>query len=199
MSGEVPSPDIHWGAYDQLQRNAARSRNSLAGVTLNSPDDSGPVQKFQTEGHVGELRNAVARVENHGFSSLPLVGAKGIAIYLGGDRGNGIVVATVDARYRPTGLHPGEAQLYIVDGAQKDGTGGTTRTILQGLLGWVAKLFGKMILIGDSNTVNITLTGSGLIKLAGNVEITGNLTVDGKTTTVQNLSIQGTESGGGAA
>jgi phage baseplate assembly protein V len=165
------------------------------------PDDSGPVQKFQTEGHVGELRTNVARVENHGFSSLPLVGAKGIAIYLGGDRGNGIVIATVDARYRPTGLHPGECQIYMVDGAQKDGTGGTTRTILQGLLGWVAKLLGVTILVGDSDTQNVTITASSLIKLVGNVEITGNLTVDGKTTTttVQNLSIQGTESGGDAA
>ena len=198
MTEDIPS-GLHWGAYDQLQRNAARSRNSLAGVTLNLPDDSGPVQKFQTEGHVGELRNNVARVENHGFSSLPLPGAKGIAIYLGGDRGNGIVVATVDARYRPTGLNPGEAQLYMVDGAQKDGSGGATRAILQGLLGWVAKLFGVTILIGDGNTQNVTITGSKLIKLAGNVEIIGNLTVDGQSTTVQNLTINGTESGGGSA
>jgi phage baseplate assembly protein V len=193
------SDDLHWGAYDQLQRNAARSRNAMAGVTLNLPDDSGPVQVFQTEGHVGELRNKVARVENHGFLALPLPGAKGIALYLGGDRGNGIIVATVDARYRPTGLNPGEAQLYIVDGAQKDGSGGTTRAILQGLLGWVAKLFGVTILVGDSNTQAVTITASSSIKLAGDVEITGNLTVAGDSTTVQNLTINGTESGGGAA
>jgi hypothetical protein len=87
--------------------------------------------------------------------------------------------------------------MYMVDGAGKDGAGGKTRVVLQGLLGLVAKLFGVTILIGDSNTQNITVTGSGLIKLAGNVKITGTLEVDGATT-VQDINIQGNESGGGA-
>jgi hypothetical protein len=142
--------EIHWGSYDQLQRNAARTRNSLAGVTLNLPNDSGPVQSFQTEGHVGELRNSQPRVENNGFSSLPLPGAKGVAVYLNGNRGGGIIVATVDARYRPTGLKPGESQLYMIDSAKDDGSGGTTRTVLKATLGWVLSLFGKTINVGDT-------------------------------------------------
>jgi hypothetical protein len=45
--------------------------------------------------------------------------------------------------------------------------------------------------IGDANTTTVTITGSPLIKLVGNVEITGNLTVD------DDLAIVSVESGGG--
>jgi phage baseplate assembly protein V len=188
--------DIHWGSYDQLQRNAARTRNSLAGVTLNLPNDSGPVQSFQTEAHVGELRNSQPRVENHGFSSLPLPGAKGVAIYLNGNRGSGIIIATVDARYRPTGLKPGEMQAYMIDSAKADGSGGTTRTVLKATLGWVLSLFGKTMNVGDSNTTTITITGTS-VKIVGDLEVTGKLKIDGATT-VQDINIQGTETGGGS-
>jgi phage baseplate assembly protein V len=187
-----------WNGYDRDQRIAARVRNSLAAVTLQLPDDTKSVQKYQTEGLVSEIRDNVQVVQLHGFSSLPLPGARGIVVYPSGNRGNGLVIATIDPRYRPTGLRPGEASLHMVDGAKKDGTGGTTRTVLSALLGWATSLFGKNINVGDSsNTVNITITGSGAIKLAGNVEITGTLKVDGATT-VQDISIQGNETGGGS-
>jgi hypothetical protein len=72
------------------------------------------------------------------------------------------------------------------------------RALLKGALGWAAQLFGKTIAIGDSNTGTVTIMGSTLIKLVGDVEVTGKLTVDGMTT-LQDVAIQGTESGGGAA
>ena len=71
------------------------------------------------------------------------------------------------------------------------------RTLLRGALGWAAALFGMMIAIGDSNTQAVTISAATLIKLAGDVDITGKLTVDGKTF-VQDINIAGTESGGGA-
>jgi hypothetical protein len=48
------------------------------------------------------------------------------------------------------------------------------------------------------NTTTVTITGSTLIKFVGPVEMTSTLKVDGATT-VQDLSIQGTETGGGTA
>src|SRR3546814_1878282 len=35
-----------------------------------------------------------------------------IVVFVGGSRGHGIVIATEDRRYRPTGLEAGEAMLY---------------------------------------------------------------------------------------
>ncbi len=59
----------------------------------------------------------------------------------------------------------------------------------------------KIVTTADGLTItdksgNIIDMKSGLIKLTGNVEITGTLKVDG-TTTVQDINIQGTETGGG--
>jgi len=186
-----------WAAYDQMQRIAARVRNTLVGVSLNQPDDSGSVQHFQTTGHVGEIRNKTPHIGHHGISSLPVTGAQGVALYLNGDRRNGFIVGTIDSRYRPTGLKPGESQLYMIDGADKSGNHGTTRLILNGLLGWITRLFGMTIFVGDSHTQKITLIASNQIMLNADVVISGNLTVKGQTTTVQDLNIQGNETGGG--
>jgi len=50
------------------------------------------------------------------------------------------------------------------------------------------------VTINAATSVTITVPN---IKLAGDVEITGNLTVDGSTTTVHDINILGTETGGG--
>jgi phage gp45-like len=188
--------DDEWSNFDQHQRTAYRARNAIGRVTLNLPDDSQPVQQYQTQGHIGEIRDQVITMQFHGFSSLSVAGTKGIALYPAGDRGNGVIIGTVNTKYRPIGLSPGELQLYLVDSAAKDGTGGTTRTVFSALLGWVTSIFGKNVNIGDSNTAAIVLTGTS-IKIVGNLEITGDLKVDG-TTNVQNLNIAGSEAGGGS-
>jgi phage baseplate assembly protein V len=186
-----------WGVTGPIERSWYRAHNIIGRATLHLGDDTLEIQQHQIEGYTGELRSKVQRQQRFGLSTMPLAGAKGVILYQSGHRGFPTIIADEDPRYRPTGLNGGEVQLYMVDGAKKDGTGGTTRTILQGLMGWACKLFGKTILIGDSNTQMVTITGANLIKLAGNVEITGTLKVDGATT-VQDINIQGTESGGGA-
>lgn len=149
--------DEGWSNFDQHQRTAYRARNAIGGVVLNLPDDTQPIQQHQTQGHVGEIRDTVATIQFHGFSSLPVAGGKAICFYPAGDRGNGVIIGTVDTRYRPTGLMPGETQTFMVDGAQKDGTGGTMRLLCQGLLGWIHNIFGKTINIGDKNAATIMI------------------------------------------
>lgn len=190
---------LAWLASDQAQRLAHRSRNSIGTGTVKLVDDTQPAQVHQAEFYPTELRDNLVRAQAPGISSVPVSGAKVVTLHHGGDRANAVIVATEDVRYRPTGLKPGELQLYLIDGANAlTGLGGTTRSVLRAALGWITSLFGQTLNIGDSNTVNITITGSGLIKLAGNVEITGTLKVDGATT-VQDINIQGTETGGGSA
>jgi phage baseplate assembly protein V len=137
------------------------------------------VQVHQTEGYIGEVRDGVQRVGEFGLATMPLPGAKAAVTYQSGHRGYGTILGVEDPRYRPRGLKPGESGLYMVDGAKADGTGGTLRWLLRAALGWGVAHFGATINIGDSNTVNITMTASGTLKLAANVEITGDLKVDG--------------------
>jgi hypothetical protein len=50
----------------------------------------------------------------------------------------------------------------MVDGASdRDGTGGKTRTVLQGLRGWITNLFGKQIFIGDYENQSIQIGAHG--------------------------------------
>jgi hypothetical protein len=123
-------------------------------------------------------------------------------------RGEGLrapatILSVEDPRYRPLNQKGGELLLWMVDGAKNDGTGGTMRALLKGALGWAASLFGMTIAIGDSKTTTVTITGSTLIKLVGPVELKGSVTIDGDltvngNTSVQNINIAGTETGGGS-
>lgn len=188
-----------WGVGGSLERNWYRSFNTVSRVDLILGDDSNPMQTHQIEAYSTELHSSAQRVQLFGISSVPLSGGKGVAVYQSGHRGWPTVIADEDPRYRPTNQKPGCVTVYMVDGAKSDGTGGTMRALLVGALGWACSLFGKTIAIGDSkNTTSVTIYGSNSIKLVGNVEITGNLTVDGKTTTVQDIIIKGAETDSGS-
>jgi phage gp45-like len=65
----------------------------------------------------GETRDNVELFQQYGFSSVPLPGAEGVALAIGGDRGHLIVVATEDRRYRPTGGEPGEVTIFDHQGS----------------------------------------------------------------------------------
>ena len=92
------------------------------------------------------------------------------------------------------------------------------RKLVEGLLGWINNITGKTINVGDADavTINIGATAKSVTinfgssnatlnftgkatKFTGPVEINGDLTVDGKITDKGDLSIGGTETGGGTA
>lgn len=190
-------PEFDFHERDDLgERSWYRATQTLGRATLLRGDDSQPYQLHQIEGYRSEVRANVQRLQHFGFSAMPLPGAKALISWERGYRGYGSIIGVEDGRYRPIGLNPGEFAMYMVDGAASDGTGGTMRPILRGQLGGKGELLGVTINVGDSNTTNVTVTGSGLITLAGNVEITGTLKVDGATT-VADITINGTETGGG--
>lgn len=60
----------------------------------------------------GEETEGVPQMQEYGFVSKPLEGCAALAVFQGGNRDHGVVVATEDPRYRPQGLEPGEAALY---------------------------------------------------------------------------------------
>ena len=59
-----------------------------------------------------ETRDNTPRRAEYGFASSPLPGAQVIAIFMGGDRSNGAVIATDDPRYRLAGMKSGESAIY---------------------------------------------------------------------------------------
>lgn len=181
--------DDDWQFADAVERVYFRMRNTVGWATLALGDDSKQVQNHQVELYQGEVRNGIQRLQEHGFSSMPLPGARALAIFHSGKKSLGTAVAVDDPRYRPTGLKPGETHGYMIDGAAKDGTGGTMRSLWKGTLGWIHDIFGKTINFGqDSNTqtINIGHSGSLTINVSGG---TINLNVSGGDIVVNGISL----------
>jgi len=76
----------------------------------------GKCQYLQLDLLAGETRDGVERFEEYGYASAPLPGCEAAVLFVGGNRGHGIAVATADRRYRPTDLQPGETCLYTDEG-----------------------------------------------------------------------------------
>lgn len=88
-------------AFWSLVRSLGRGR-------LTRVDDSGPVQLVQLQLSQNETRDKTPRVAEYGFQSYPPDGADGIAVFLGGERTNGVVIACGHQQYRIRNLTHGE-------------------------------------------------------------------------------------------
>jgi phage baseplate assembly protein V len=62
-----------------------------------------------------ETKSNIERIQEYGFSSHPLPGSQAVAVFIGGSRDHGVIVATDDSRYR-IALQPGEAAIYSHEG-----------------------------------------------------------------------------------
>ena len=99
-------------------------------------NDAGAIQTAQAQLMADEVQDDVERVQQYGFTSVPLPGAEAVIAFVGGNRDHGLIIAVDDRRYRLKGLVGGEVALYddqgqkvhltrggiVVDGAGKDVT-----------------------------------------------------------------------------
>lgn len=91
----------------------ARSvRLMLTRAVITMTDGEREIMTAQVKGLDGEVLGAVQYFQHWGFSSRPLGGSSGILGTLFGSRRQSVLLGTVDARYRPKDLAPGESCLY---------------------------------------------------------------------------------------
>lgn len=100
-----------------VNRLHTRVMNSIARAVVQRVADGRKMQILQIGVMAGEDIDDAERVQNYGFSSVPLEGAEGVVVFPGGDRAHALVVAVDDRRYRPTGGEPGEVVVYNAGGA----------------------------------------------------------------------------------
>ena len=74
--------------------------------------------KAQGEFLKDETISDIDVMEDYGFSSNPEAGAQIVAIFIDGNREQGISIRTHDRRYKPTDLQPGEACMYHKSGSR---------------------------------------------------------------------------------
>lgn len=93
-----------------------RIANMVARAVLQSVNDSAKMQLVQLGVLAGETRTDVERLQNYGFTSVPIPGAEAAVLFVGGRRDHGLVLAVDDRRYRLVGLQQGEVAMYTDQG-----------------------------------------------------------------------------------
>lgn len=102
---------------DPLYRKALNKIHAMAArCVLTLVSDGLKMQAVQVGLLADETADDVERFQNYGFTSVPLPGAEGVCLFLGGSREHGVVIAMDDRRYRLKGLEGGEVALYTDEG-----------------------------------------------------------------------------------
>lgn len=124
-------------------------------AVIRAIDDGTALQTLQAELLRGEVRGRLERFGSLGLTAVPLPGAEGVVLFLGGNRDHGVVVSVEDRRSRPKGLGAGETAVYHAGG------NGTTITLL--------------------NDGSIELRpSSGLTRLVGDLAVDGSVAATGE-------------------
>lgn len=98
--------------FKALAPLARRIRLMTARAVLTLINDATKMQGVQVKLLDGEVCNNVDRMQQYGFTSVPLPGAEGVYLALGGSRDHGVVIVADDRRYRIKGLQGGEVAIY---------------------------------------------------------------------------------------
>lgn len=99
-----------------MRQLATRIANLVSRAIVRRVDDAKKMQSLQVDLLDTETRDEVERPQNYGFTSVPLEGAEAVAVFVGGRRDHGLVLAVEDRRYRVTGLKSGEVAIYTDEG-----------------------------------------------------------------------------------
>lgn len=86
--------------------------NMLARGTVVLVNAATKMQTLQVKLLSGEAKDGIEHFEGYGLTVKPHPGAECVALFFGGDRSHGVVIAVADRRYRMTGLAEGEVALH---------------------------------------------------------------------------------------
>lgn len=148
-----------------------RMRLAVGRGRVTTVDDSQPAQILQTVLGALETRDKTPRLAEFGFSSNPPESSDVVVVFIGGDRSNGVVVATNHQPSRPTGLNPGESIQYDLWGKYIKFTQGG---------GIVIEAQGTPVTVNHATTVTINaanevVMNTPTLQVNGNIVATGNV------------------------
>jgi phage baseplate assembly protein V len=103
---------IHQATADMRDR----MRLMVGRAILAAVNDAGAIQTAQADCLADETHDDVERIQQYGFTSVPLAGAEAVLVFPAGNRDHGLIIAVDDRRYRLKALSAGEVALYTDEG-----------------------------------------------------------------------------------
>jgi phage baseplate assembly protein V len=138
-----------------VQQVTAPLRHRLAMVVsrlvLDAVNDAAKLQGLRVQVLADEVLDEVEHFQPGGLTHVPLAGAEGVLLCVGGNRAHAVAVGVANRDARPTGLLPGETGLY----SAQAGSGGL-----------------KVLLDAEGN---IVLTPTATVTIEGALLVTGDV------------------------
>lgn len=114
------SQNCHWWILIRIRRAGTQARPYthlyMISIFIRKADDTEGIQALQAELLADEVADGLPHYQPFGFSSVPMDGAEGVAVPIGGDRSHLAVLVVSDRRYRPTDEAPGTVVVHGVAG-----------------------------------------------------------------------------------
>jgi len=95
-----------------LHRLARRMLQVVGRGRIGVVNDGDVIQRVQLTTNALETIDNMLRVAEYGFASNPPSGTDAVAVFIGGDRSAGLIIATNNQTYRLKGLASGDAAIY---------------------------------------------------------------------------------------
>jgi phage baseplate assembly protein V len=95
-----------------LDRTARRVMSALAQGLVKVVNDSAGIQLMQVKFNPLQTIDNLPRCAEYGFTSNPPEDSDAVVAFAGGDRSNGVVIATGNSKYRMTQLATGEVAIH---------------------------------------------------------------------------------------
>lgn len=168
---------------DLLQRLGRRLQMLTGLGRVQLVNDSGQVQTLQLTITPLEVRDNTPRLAEFGFTSNPPPGADAALLFVGGDRSNGVIIATGHQKYRLKGLANGDAAIYDSRGQSVWLTPG----------GIVVNGAGLPLVVNNTPSVTVNATTSVTLNTP-TTHATGNFNVDGNIVAQGDISDHGNKS-----
>lgn len=165
-------------AFAAIERVFRRVILMVGRGRIKTGKDDGNIQKLQVKLGEMEIRDNTPRMAEYGYTSMPPADTDAVLLFVGGDRSNGIIIATGNQTYRLRGLQTGEVALYD-DQGQK---------VYLTRAGIVIDGAGKPVTI--HNTPSVT-ADTPLVHTTGDVHVDGNLNVGGNIVAQGDISDHG--------
>ena len=144
-------------------RLMSRLRGMVSRAVVSLVNDSLKMQGLQVTLMADQTPDDAEHFQHYGFTSVPLPGAEGIALAVGGSTGHTVVINVDDRRYRVKALQAGEVCLY-------DDLGHKVTLTRDGI-----------VIDGAGQQVRIINTP--MTRLESPLHVTGNITCDGNIAT----------------